>query len=200
MGPEPTERWNDLGAFIREQRSSARLSLRRLSELAGISNPYLSQIERGLRRPSAEILQQIAKALRISAETLYVQAGILDPPTDVPDLARQILADPHLSEEQKQALVRIYLAFRREHDGPVDGQARFGDQERGDQERTDGQERTGGREPVDAGHPPTAEDGHDRPAGPGARRTSTGPTGSASRSTGSTGDEDDDEPTRLART
>ena len=120
MGPEPTERWNDLGAFIREQRSSARLSLRRLSELAGISNPYLSQIERGLRRPSAEILQQIAKALRISAETLYVQAGILDPPTEVPDLARQILADPHLSEEQKQALVRIYLAFRREHDGPVD--------------------------------------------------------------------------------
>ena len=69
---------NELGSFIREQRSSARLSLRRLSELAGISNPYLSQIERGLRRPSAEILQQIAKALRISAETLYVQAGILE--------------------------------------------------------------------------------------------------------------------------
>jgi transcriptional regulator with XRE-family HTH domain len=167
MGPEPTERWNDLGAFIREQRSSARLSLRRLSELAGISNPYLSQIERGLRRPSAEILQQIAKALRISAETLYVQAGILDPPTEVPDLARQILADPHLSEEQKQALVRIYLAFRREHDGPVDGR-----------ERTDGQERTDGREQTDDGHPPTAEDGHARPAG----------------------DEDDDKPTRLART
>jgi transcriptional regulator with XRE-family HTH domain len=155
MGPEPTERWNDLGAFIREQRSSARLSLRRLSELAGISNPYLSQIERGLRRPSAEILQQIAKALRISAETLYVQAGILDPPTEVPDLARQILADPHLSEEQKQALVRIYLAFRREHDGPVDSR-----------QPTDGQERTDGRQPVDAG-----------PAG----------------------DEDDDEPTSLAR-
>ncbi|HVX22564.1 MAG TPA: helix-turn-helix transcriptional regulator [Acidimicrobiales bacterium] len=117
MGPDPAERWNDLGAFIREQRSSARLSLRRLSELAGISNPYLSQIERGLRRPSAEILQQIAKALRISAETLYVQAGILDPPSEVPDLARQILADPHLNEEQKQALVRIYLSFRREHEG-----------------------------------------------------------------------------------
>ena len=74
----------DLGAFIREQRSTARLSLRRLSELAGISNPYLSQIERGLRRPSAEILQQIAKALRISAETLYVQAGILEPGTGRP--------------------------------------------------------------------------------------------------------------------
>ena len=78
---ELPERFNELGSFIREQRSSARLSLRRLSELAGISNPYLSQIERGLRRPSAEILQQIAKALRISAETLYVQAGILEPGT-----------------------------------------------------------------------------------------------------------------------
>jgi len=119
MGTDPAERWNDLGAFIREQRGSARLSLRRLSELAGISNPYLSQIERGLRRPSAEILQQIAKALRISAETLYVQAGILDPPSEVPDLARQILADPHLNEEQKQALVRIYLSFRREHEGEM---------------------------------------------------------------------------------
>jgi transcriptional regulator with XRE-family HTH domain len=119
MTTEPADRWSDLGAFIREQRGSARLSLRRLSELAGISNPYLSQIERGLRRPSAEILQQIAKALRISAETLYVQAGILDPPDGSPDLARQILADPYLSEEQKQALVRIYLSFRREQDVEV---------------------------------------------------------------------------------
>ena len=84
---------NELGSFIREQRSSARLSLRRLSELAGISNPYLSQIERGLRRPSAEILQQIAKALRISAETLYVQAGILEPGTGEADVSREILAD-----------------------------------------------------------------------------------------------------------
>jgi transcriptional regulator with XRE-family HTH domain len=123
MGTDPAEKWNDLGAFIREQRGSARLSLRRLSELAGISNPYLSQIERGLRRPSAEILQQIAKALRISAETLYVQAGILDPPDGTPDLARQILADPYLSEEQKQALVRIYLSFRREHDGEPGSEA-----------------------------------------------------------------------------
>jgi len=90
--------------------------LRRLSELAGISNPYLSQIERGLRRPSAEILQQIAKALRISAETLYVQAGILEPGNGETDLARQILADSHLNEDQKQALVRIYLSFRHEND------------------------------------------------------------------------------------
>jgi transcriptional regulator with XRE-family HTH domain len=113
---DPPRRWHDLGEFIREQRGSARLSLRRLSELAGISNPYLSQIERGLRRPSAEILQQIAHALQISAETLYVQAGILEPrESGDDDLARRILADPHISEDQKQALIRIYLSFRKEH-------------------------------------------------------------------------------------
>ena len=107
---------NELGSFIREQRSSARLSLRRLSELAGISNPYLSQIERGLRRPSAEILQQIAKALRISAETLYVQAGILERPDGDTDLSRHIFNDHHLTEEQRQALLRIYLSFRHENE------------------------------------------------------------------------------------
>ena len=116
VSTDPKDRWHELGSFIREQRGSARLSLRRLSELAGISNPYLSQIERGLRRPSAEILQQIAKALRISAETLYVQAGILEAPVGAPDLTRAILADQTISEEQKQALVRIYLSFRREHE------------------------------------------------------------------------------------
>jgi transcriptional regulator with XRE-family HTH domain len=120
MSPDPVDRWHDLGSFIREQRSTARLSLRRLSELAGISNPYLSQIERGLRRPSADILQQIAKALRISAETLYVQAGILDPPAEAPDLVRQILADPYIGESQKQALVEIYLSFRRARAGDQD--------------------------------------------------------------------------------
>jgi transcriptional regulator with XRE-family HTH domain len=111
---------NELGSFIREQRSSARLSLRRLSELAGISNPYLSQIERGLRRPSAEILQQIAKALRISAETLYVQAGILEKPTGDTDLSRHIFEDHHLTEEQRQALMRIYLSFRHENEATAD--------------------------------------------------------------------------------
>ena len=118
---ELPERFNELGSFIREQRSSARLSLRRLSELAGISNPYLSQIERGLRRPSAEILQQIAKALRISAETLYVQAGILDKPDGDTDLSRHIFADRHLTEEQRQAMMRIYLSFRHENDDEADG-------------------------------------------------------------------------------
>jgi len=120
---DPSRRWSDLGEFIREQRGSARLSLRRLSELAGISNPYLSQIERGLRRPSAEILQQIARALRISAETLYVQAGILEPREHGDDLTRQILSDVHISEDQKQALIQIYLSFRKEHDpAETDGQ------------------------------------------------------------------------------
>src|ERR687896_196875 len=93
-----------LGSFIREQRRSARLSLRKLSDLAGISNPYLSQIERGLRKPSAEILQQIAKALRISAETLYVQAGILDEDRDH-DLVAEILKDGSITERQKQAVI-----------------------------------------------------------------------------------------------
>ena len=117
---EGTQFVNELGSFIREQRSSARLSLRRLSELAGISNPYLSQIERGLRRPSAEILQQIAKALRISAETLYVQAGILEKPDGDTDLSRHIFADHHLTEEQRQAMMRIYLSFRHENEAQAD--------------------------------------------------------------------------------
>ena len=115
--PTGEERLAALGRFIREQRGITSLSLRRLSELAGVSNPYLSQIERGLRRPSAQILQQLARGLRISAETLYVQAGILDdrPPAD--DLDRRILADPHLSEEQRQALVAVYWTFRHERTG-----------------------------------------------------------------------------------
>jgi transcriptional regulator with XRE-family HTH domain len=101
----------ELGSFIREQRRAARLSLRKLSDLAGISNPYLSQIERGLRKPSAEILQAIAKALRISAETLYVRAGILDEERDL-DLVAEILKDPGISERQKQVLIDIYKSFK----------------------------------------------------------------------------------------
>ncbi len=110
MAVDPAERLKDLGSFIREQRASSRLSLRRLSELAGISNPYLSQIERGLRRPSAEILQQIAKGLAISAETLYVRAGILDGDTNA-DLEVHIHADQRLSAAQRQALIQIYRSF-----------------------------------------------------------------------------------------
>jgi transcriptional regulator with XRE-family HTH domain len=117
MKDDLDRRWHDLGEFIREQRNVGQLSLRKLSEMAGVSNPYLSQIERGLRRPSAEILQQIARALEISAETLYVRAGILDEPEGDVDVIREIRRDPRISEEQKKTLVRIYESFRRERDG-----------------------------------------------------------------------------------
>jgi len=116
--PDLEDRWSDLGAFIRDQRLSARLSLRRLSDLAGISNPYLSQIERGLRKPSAEILQLIAKALRIQAETLYVRAGILEE-REPDDLVGAILRQPYLTEDQKQALIRVYESFRHENQDRV---------------------------------------------------------------------------------
>ena len=116
LDPHLQDRWHDLGEFIREQRSTARLSLRKLSEAAGISNPYLSQIERGLRKPSAEILQQIAKALRISAETLYVRAGILEERGGDDDLEGEILRDRFLTEDQKQTLLQVYRAFRHENE------------------------------------------------------------------------------------
>ena len=110
---------NNLGDYLREQRQSARLSLRQLSELAGVSNPYLSQIERGLKKPSAEILQQLAKGLEVSAESLYVRAGILDERHgDAPathgaplDTRAVIGADPQLTDRQKAALVDIYDSF-----------------------------------------------------------------------------------------
>jgi transcriptional regulator with XRE-family HTH domain len=112
-------RWRELGEFIRDQRRLDHLSLRKLSELAGISNPYLSQIERGLRKPSAEILQQIARALEISAETLYVRAGILEE-RDSADLVGEIRRDPQLTEEQKKTLIRIYTSFRHENEDPAE--------------------------------------------------------------------------------
>jgi len=104
-----------LGEFIREQRDASDISLRQLAKLAGVSNPYLSQIERGLRKPSAEILQQIAKALRISAEALYVQAGILEQREGTGLVADAIHADEALNERQKQVLLEIYDSFRREN-------------------------------------------------------------------------------------
>ncbi len=105
----------DLGAYIREQRRGSQISLRQLAKQAGVSNPYLSQIERGLRKPSAEILQQIAKALRISAEVLYVQAGILDE-REGGEVPSALLLDSALTERQKQVLLEIYQSFRREND------------------------------------------------------------------------------------
>ncbi|EXG79354.1 helix-turn-helix domain-containing protein [Cryptosporangium arvum] len=118
----PQDAVRSLGEFIREQRNGSQISLRQLAKQAGISNPYLSQIERGLRKPSAEILQQIAKALRISAETLYVHAGLLESPDGVrtdaaPGVtASAIDADEHLTDRQKQILLEIYHSFRRENE------------------------------------------------------------------------------------
>ncbi|MYU47972.1 helix-turn-helix domain-containing protein, partial [Streptomyces sp. SID7803] len=102
--------------YLREQRRTAQLSLRQLAEAAGVSNPYLSQIERGLRKPSADVLQQVAKALRISAETLYVRAGILDErQPDELETRAVILADPSINERQKSVLLQIYASFRKEN-------------------------------------------------------------------------------------
>lgn len=110
----------NVGEFLREQRRSAQLSLRQLADAAGVSNPYLSQIERGLRKPSADILQQLAKALRISAETLYVQAGMLDArERDELEVPAAILTDPSINERQKQVLIQIYESFRKENAAAV---------------------------------------------------------------------------------
>ena len=117
-GPSETG-WGDLGSFIREQRRLTHLSLRKLAETANVSNPYLSQIERGLRKPSAEILQQIARALSISAESLYVRAGILDDRDESVDVVAEIRRDTALSPDQRQALIRIYRSFRAEAGAPV---------------------------------------------------------------------------------
>jgi X-X-X-Leu-X-X-Gly heptad repeat protein len=103
-----------IGAYIREQREQAKISLRQLAQAAGVSNPYLSQIERGLRRPSADILQQIARGLRISAEALYVQAGFLEERPPESGVRDAVLTDPELTERQKQMLLEVYESFRKE--------------------------------------------------------------------------------------
>ncbi|ALC28473.1 MULTISPECIES: helix-turn-helix domain-containing protein [Streptomyces] len=129
----------NLGEYLREQRRAAQLSLRQLADAAGVSNPYLSQIERGLRKPSADVLQQVAKALRISAETLYVRAGILDErEREELETRAVILADPSINERQKNVLLQIYDSFRREN---------------GFVPETDGTDETGGTDEAD-GRPP----------------------------------------------
>jgi transcriptional regulator with XRE-family HTH domain len=115
--PKLGEQLGSLGEFIATQRRSAQLTLRQLAEQTGISNPYLSQIERGLRRPSAEVLLQLSKALRISAETLYVRAGILDPEehaTTTVEMA--VLADGAITERQKRVLIDVYTSFVKENE------------------------------------------------------------------------------------
>ncbi len=147
----------NLGEYLREQRRNAQLSLRQLADAAGVSNPYLSQIERGLRKPSAEVLQQVAKALRISAETLYVRAGILDAERDRDDVETRavLLADPSLNERQKQVLLQIYESFRKENGFGTDADADA------DAEEARAQGATAG----------DAADGADSIPGPGPRTT-----------------------------
>lgn len=112
---ELDKRLADVGEFIRTQREVARMSVRRLAEVAGVSNPYLSQIERGLRKPSADILQQIAKALQISAETLYERAGFMDADSSARSVREAIAADVLLTKEQQQALLNVYESFVSHH-------------------------------------------------------------------------------------
>lgn len=101
---------SDIGSFIKAQREAAQVSVRQLAEKAGVSNPYLSQIERGLRKPSADVLNQIAKALRVSAEVLYVQAGMLEP-SEGSQVRDAIITDSAITERQKQVLLDIYTSF-----------------------------------------------------------------------------------------
>ena len=127
----------DLGEFIREQREAAQISLRGLAAKAGVSNPYLSQVERGLRRPSADILAQIAQGLSISVETLLIKAGVL-PAGETPTVVAAIRADTGLSERHKSALVDIYLAFRNESGGAADPDQPRSDRAEPDQSGSDG--------------------------------------------------------------
>ena len=101
---------SDIGSFIRSQRENAQVSVRQLAARAGVSNPYLSQVERGLRKPSADVLAQIAKALRVSAEVLYVRAGILEP-SEASHVRDAIITDTAMTERQKQVLLEIYASF-----------------------------------------------------------------------------------------
>jgi transcriptional regulator with XRE-family HTH domain len=122
---EVEQRLADLGEFIRQQREMASMSVRRLADLAGVSNPYLSQIERGLRNPSAASLRKIARALRLSAESLYVRAGILEDDGELTSVTDAIVADPHLTSDQKHTLLTVYESFRaqggRESEATEDG-------------------------------------------------------------------------------
>ncbi len=144
-------RWRDLGEFIRDQRRVGHLSLRKLSEMAGISNPYLSQIERGLRKPSAEILQQIARALEISSETLYVRAGILEARDGEIDLVTEIRLDPWINEEQKKTLVQIYESFRSERRVTPAPSAPSADRSNGAGDTGDDEDRGDDNDPMESG-------------------------------------------------
>lgn len=106
---------SDIGSFIRDLRENAQVSVRQLAERSGVSNPYLSQVERGLRKPSADVLSQIAKALRVSAEVLYVRAGILEP-SDKSQVRDAIITDTAITERQKQVLLEVYASFTQQNE------------------------------------------------------------------------------------
>ena len=151
---------HDLGEYLKEQRQSARLSLRQLSEVAGISNPYISQIERGLKKPSAEILQALAKALRISAESLYIRAGILDERADdagarAVDVTDAVLADPQLNDRQRAVLLDVYESFLGE---PAAGRAPGSKPAKPRRASGPAQQRTSAPKPVPAPKPGTPAD------------------------------------------
>jgi transcriptional regulator with XRE-family HTH domain len=118
----------DIGSFIRSQREAAQVSVRQLAEKAGVSNPYLSQIERGLRKPSADVLSQIAKALRVSAEVLYIRAGILEP-SESNEVRDVIITDTAITERQKQVLLDIYTSFCEQNEAALVQEGRQTDEE-----------------------------------------------------------------------
>ena len=163
-----------IGAYIREQREQAKISLRQLAQAAGVSNPYLSQIERGLRRPSADILQQIARGLRISAEALYVQAGFLEDRPACTGVRDAVLADSELTERQKQMLLEVYESFRRESAANDQARVLVGDvefeeaepdeDEAGTTAQVDGVDQADGDQPREPDGPPVPDLGHDRVA------------------------------------
>jgi transcriptional regulator with XRE-family HTH domain len=172
-----------IGEYIRQQREQAKISLRQLASAAGVSNPYLSQIERGLRRPSAEILQQIAKGLRISAEALYVQAGILEDRRPDSGVRAAVLADPELAERQKQVLLEIYESFRRETALNAEAAVGAGAADPGPGPGA------AGTVPASAGPEGASADGESAHTG----SIASGSTGTGSAGTGSTGDGTDQE-------
>jgi transcriptional regulator with XRE-family HTH domain len=173
---------SSIGEYIRQQREQAKISLRQLASAAGVSNPYLSQVERGLRRPSAEILQQIAKGLRISAEALYVQAGILEDRRPDSGVRAAVLADPELAERQKQVLLEIYESFRRET--ALDGGAPGGGPNAAAGEPAEGA--AAGAESPGAG-PGSVSPGPAGTVARGRRRTGSTSTGSARRGSARSG-------------
>jgi transcriptional regulator with XRE-family HTH domain len=152
--PTPKDLPRDIGGFIRDLRRNARISLRQLADQAGVSNPYLSQIERGLRKPSAEVLQQIASALRVSTPLMYLRAGLLDV-KDGQGVLAAIAGDPDLTVPQKQSLSQIYETFRRENARDADQPAESGQPAASDQPAESGEAADPSPEPTPSASPAT---------------------------------------------